>query len=280
MVDRIRDALTQASRSLTDSDSPRLDAEVLLAHALDKPRSYLHAWPQRELSDEALTRYRRLIERRRQGEPVAYLTGEREFWSLPLAVDDSTLIPRPETERLVELALARLPRDASLAVADLGTGSGAIALAIARERPRCRLIASDCNLDSLRLARRNARRLGIDRVAFAQGDWCAPFAPASLDLLLANPPYIASDDPHLRRGDVRFEPRRALAAGPQGLDAIQRIAQAAAQVLKPAAWLLLEHGFQQAEAVRNLLYDHGFEEISRFDDLAGRARVSGARRGR
>ncbi len=274
----ISDNLRQAAGRLGESDSPRLDAEVLLAFVLGKPRSHLMAWPEHELAAAEQAVFDELIERRRQGVPVAHLTGEREFWSLPLAVEPHTLIPRPDTELLVELALQRLPPDSPSRVADLGTGSGAVALAIASERPRSEVLATDRSPASLQLARRNAHRLGLRNLAFACGNWCDALRDASLDLLVSNPPYIAEADPHLARGDLRHEPRQALAAGAEGLDALGVLAGQAPRVLRPGAWLLLEHGWQQGEDVRQLLSEQGFIEIQTFPDLAGRARVTGGRR--
>jgi len=275
MTHRIDETLQQAAQVLEASDSPRLDAEVLLAFVLDKPRSHLLAWPEHKLTQEQHRRFDALIEKRRQGTPVAYLTGGREFWSLPLAVEDHTLIPRPDTELLVELALQRIPAERPFTVADLGTGSGAVALAIASERPRCTLLATDRSLPSLVLARRNADRLGIHNVFFLCGHWCDPLRTRSLDLLVSNPPYIEENDPHLSRGDVRFEPRHALAAGADGLDAIRAIAEQAPRVLKPGAALLLEHGWRQGGNVKNILCKHLITDTYTETDLAGRARVTG-----
>ena len=269
--------LDEAVARLRDSDSPRLDAEVLLAHVLGKSRAWLLAWPDRGVDAEAVARFADLITRRAEGRPVAYLTGRREFWSLDLAVDDTTLIPRPETELLVERALAWIPSAEQRLVADLGTGSGAVALAVASERPAGFVLATDVHFHTLERARHNATRLALHNVAFLCGDWLAPFAPRSLDLVISNPPYVADADPHLAQGDVRFEPRRALAAGGEGLDAIRIIARTADSVLKPGGHVLLEHGYDQAETVRALLRGAGFTDIATFSDLAGRPRVTEAR---
>ncbi|GAP66110.1 (protein release factor)-glutamineN5-methyltransferase [Mizugakiibacter sediminis] len=217
-----------------------------------------------------------LLARRLAGEPVAYLVGRRGFWSLELEVTPATLIPRAETERLVELALARLPADAAARVADLGTGSGAIALAIARERPRARVVATDASAEALAVARRNAARLGLGNVVFAQGDWCAALGEArDFDLIVSNPPYIAAGDPHLGEGDLRFEPAAALASGADGLDAIRRIVRDARAHLRPGGGLLFEHGYRQGAAVRALLAAAGYREVFSARDLEGRERVSG-----
>ena len=268
----IRELLAEAI-ALLDSESPRLDAEVLLAHALQQPRSHLLAWPEKHLSGAQHAAFRQLLQRRCNGEPVAYLTGEREFWSLSLGVTKDTLIPRPETETLVALALERIPADSPQLIADLGTGSGAIALAIARERPRCRVIATERAPAALAVAEENARRLGITTVSFQRGSWCEPLGSLQADLIVSNPPYIAAADPHLSRGDVRFEPRGALAAGPTGMDDLTAIAACASCHLKPGGWLLMEHGFDQGELTRQLLEDTGFSQVLDYRDNASLARV-------
>lgn len=266
--------LSQATTQLGGLDSARLDAEVLLSHTLDRPRSFLHAWPETPVSQRQAWQYRRLIERRAAGEPVAYLTGRREFWSMDLAVTRDTLIPRPETETLVELALERMPQSAAGLIADLGTGSGAIALAIARERPGCSIIAADCAPAALTVACGNARRLGIDRVHFVLADWCRPLQTHTLDMIVCNPPYVAEQDPHLYGVGVRFEPRAALASGPDGLRDICTIIRQAKRVLRARGWLLLEHGYQQGPAVRRLLKTGGYHDISSHTDGAGNPRVT------
>src|SRR5690606_4258090 len=212
---------------------------------------------------------------RAAGEPVAYLTGRRGFWTLDLAVTPDTLIPRPETELLVEQALQRLGSEAEARVADLGTGSGAIALAIAAERPLARVAAVDRSAGALAVARANALAHGLEgRVEFLAGDWFAPLQGRRFDLVVSNPPYIAEGDPHLARGDLRYEPAPALASGPDGLDAIRTIVAAAPRHLLPGGWLLLEHGFDQGAAVRGLLEARGFAEVATVPDLEGRDRVS------
>lgn len=268
----IKQLLAEAT-DLLDSESPRLDAEVLLAHALQQPRSHLLAWPEKRLTAAQLATFRQLLQGRCNGQPVAYLTGEREFWSLPLGVTTDTLIPRPETESLVALALEKIPADAPQLIADLGTGSGAIALAIASERPRCTLIATERDPAALAVAEENAQRLGITTVAFRHGHWCEPLAGLQADLIVSNPPYIAAADPHLTRGDVRFEPRSALAAGPAGMDDLTAIAACASRHLKPGGWLLMEHGFDQGELARKLLEDTGFLQVLDYRDNASLARV-------
>lgn len=274
----IAQALQQAASRLERHETARLDAEVLLMHILGKPRSHLHAWPEQPLTAGQQAHFESLVTRRAAGEPVAYLTGQREFWSLPLEVTAATLIPRPDTEILVEQALAVLPENRSLRVADLGTGTGAIALALARERHRWYVVALDRSFAAISVARRNAQRLPGLRAEFVIGHWCDALADASLDAIVSNPPYVCDNDPHLQRGDVRFEPRSALAAGGDGLDAIRQLIDAAARVLVPTGWLLLEHAPEQAAAIHNLLTAKGFIDTHTTPDLAGRERVSRARR--
>ncbi|MCC6136964.1 MAG: peptide chain release factor N(5)-glutamine methyltransferase [Candidatus Contendobacter sp.] len=268
---------TATQRLIGVSATPRLDAEVLLAAALNRPRSVLYAWPERIPEPELAERFAAWLERRLNGEPVAYLTGWREFWSLELEVTPDTLIPRPETELLVDLALERLPVDQSVAIADLGTGSGAIALALAVERPRARIVATDQSPAALTVARRNTERLQIANVEFRQGHWCAPLAGEFFDLIAANPPYVAAADPRWRQGELRFEPPAALISGPDGLDALRTIITQAPAVLKPGGWLLLEHGYDQGEAVPGLLRERGFSEVADHPDTAGLSRVGRGR---
>jgi len=268
----IRQLLEQASCLLT-TDSAQLDAEVLLAHALGQARSHLRAWPEKIPSAEQQQSFQRLLQARLQGQPVAYLTGQREFWSLPLAVTPATLIPRPETETLVALALERIPADSHAVIADLGTGSGAIALAIAHERPGCQLLATEVSAAAIETASANAKQLGIENIEFLCGDWCTPLQARQLDVIVSNPPYIKDSDPHLQQGDVRFEPHTALAAGPQGMDDLTRIAHCARQHLRTGGWLLMEHGYHQRDAVTKLLVACGFNNIADHQDDAGLSRV-------
>ncbi len=269
----IGQALRWAVEQLKDGDSPRADADILLAHVLGRPRSYLLAWPERELSPGQWTAFQALVERRARGEPVAYLTGSREFFGLGLAVSNAVLIPRPETELLVEAALERLPGGPCM-VADLGSGSGAIALAIAKMRPDARVVAVDASRQALEVARTNAERLGLRNVELREGDWCKGLADERFDMIVSNPPYICEDDPHLARGDVRFEPAMALASGADGLDAIRAIVACAPLHLSPGGWLLFEHGFDQAEAVAGLMRKAGFIDVESLRDLLGHGRVT------
>jgi len=254
----------------------RRDAERLLQHALGVERAWLFAHDDEMPDTERAAAFNRLVARRASGEPSAYLTGRREFHSLDLAVTRDVLIPRAETELLVEIALDRLPDDEVVHVADLGTGSGAIALALARARPHARVLATDTSEAALTVARANANALGIRNVAFARGSWCAPLAERGFQLIVSNPPYIAAADPHLARGDLRFEPPSALASGADGLDAIRTIVREARRHLKAQGWLLFEHGHDQGHAARELLEAAGYREIFSATDLEGRERVSGA----
>ncbi|MBD8872280.1 peptide chain release factor N(5)-glutamine methyltransferase [Rhodanobacter sp. DHB23] len=267
----LRAALAAAALRLGE----RVDAEALLLHVLGQSRGWLFAHACDALDPDVQTAFDALVERRAAGEPVAYLTGRRGFWTLDLEVTPATLIPRPETETLVELALQRLPGDAAARVADLGTGSGAVALAIASERPHAQVVATDASAAALAVAQRNARRLGIANVRFVEGDWLAPLAGERFALVVSNPPYIEAADPHLAQGDLRFEPASALASGLDGLDDIRRIVAAARAHLEPGGWLLFEHGWNQGDAARALLDAAGYAEVFTARDLEARDRVSG-----
>ena len=268
----IRQLLATATERLS-SATPRLDAEVLLAHTLGEMRSHLHAWPEKVLSAEQRLQFQQLLQARIHGEPVAYLTGQREFWSLPLSLTPATLIPRPETETLVALALEIIPVNRSAVIADLGTGSGAIALAIAHERPRCHLLATDSSPAAIATATANARQLGINNIEFHHGDWCEPLAGQRCDVIVSNPPYIRDTDPHLQSGDVRFEPTGALAAGPEGMDDLEKIARCAGHHLRTEGWLLMEHGYDQGKQAMQLLAANGFQTVTDHADDAGLSRV-------
>ncbi|GGO86617.1 release factor glutamine methyltransferase [Marinobacterium nitratireducens] len=267
----IAQALARAAL-LTASDSPRLDVELLLCHLLGCGRTYLFMHPERELDAGESEAFEALLARRRAGEPVAHLTGRRGFWTLELEVSPATLIPRPDTETLVEQALARLP-DGEYAVADLGTGTGAIALALASERPRWQVTGCDRVTEAVTLAERNRLRLGIDNVRFVCGSWFEPL-DGRFSMIVSNPPYIDPADPHLDEGDVRFEPRSALVAGNRGLADIDLIANGARDYLVSGGWLLFEHGYDQGAAVRELLAGLGYEAVGTATDLGGRDRVT------
>ncbi|MDO8705240.1 MAG: peptide chain release factor N(5)-glutamine methyltransferase [Sulfuricaulis sp.] len=275
----VGEALRQTVTTLTPtSPTPRLDAEVLVMYVCGFDRGGLITQGHSALTHDQQPRLEKLLARRRQGEPIAYLTGWREFWSMELAVSPATLIPRPETELLVEKTLAHIPHDAEWTLADLGTGSGAIALALAKERPRCRVIATDISPEALDVARSNAAKFSLTRVEFCEGRWLEPLAGMKLDMIVSNPPYVRAGDPHLKCGDVRFEPQQALIAGPDGLEAIHQIALHAQQSLKPGGRLLFEHGWHQAEAVDSLLRQHGYRDIVCCRDLAGRNRITECQR--
>ncbi|QHM70813.1 peptide chain release factor N(5)-glutamine methyltransferase [Mixta intestinalis] len=269
----IRSWLKAACVTLSGGESPKRDAEVLLSFVTGKPRSWLIAFDDAPLSEPQLAQLDALLARRARGEPVAHLTGEREFWSLPLAVSPVTLIPRPDTEILVEQALARLPAEA-VDILDLGTGSGAIALALASERPDCRLLGVDRVAEAVALAQHNACRLGLANVAFLQSDWFSAVGERRFAMIVSNPPYIDAEDRHLQQGDVRFEPLSALVAAEQGLADIRHIAQAARHYLLAGGWLMLEHGWQQGEAVRDILAAHDYQAVTTCQDYAGHDRVT------
>jgi release factor glutamine methyltransferase len=254
-----------------------LDAQVLLAHVLGRDRAWLAAHGGEALMREHADAFFALAKRRREGEPVAYLTGVREFWGLPLVVTRAVLIPRPETETVVEVALARLPAEREVRVLDLGTGSGAIALAIAKERPRATVLATDASPEALAVAAENARRLGLRNVELLRADWYQGVPAARFDLVAANPPYVEPGDAHLDRGDVRFEPRPALVPPGDGLAALRTIVGGARARLVPGGALVVEHGYDQSEAVRALFAAAGFVEVIAARDLAGILRVVAGR---
>lgn len=269
----IRDLLAWAERRLADAATPRLDAQVLLCHCLDRNRSHLYAWPERCPGPDRTRRFRDLVERRAAGEPVAHLTGSREFWSLALEVTPETLVPRPETERLVEIALEHLPRNRTFRVLDLGTGSGAVALAIATERPQTLVVGTDRSDGALRIARRNARRLGIDNTSWLCGNWYGPIR-GRFDMIVSNPPYIAPDDPHLAAPELQREPASALVSEQRGLADLEIIVRGGRRHLHPGGWLLVEHGHDQGSAVADMFHEAGFAPVGSGLDLEGRTRVT------
>ncbi len=276
----IRAELQQAVQRLNHSDSPRLDAEVLLCQVLHCQRSYLFTWPERDLSTTQQAAFAQLISARAAGKPVAYLTGTREFWSLPLHVTEATLIPRPDTEILVAQALERISAEQQPQVLDLGTGSGAIALAIAYERPDAQVLGVDISYSALQVAQQNATHLALPNVRWLASHWFRALKPQPFTLIVSNPPYISPDDPHLQQGDVRYEPLSALIAEAQGLAALQHIISQAPAYLQPGGWLCLEHGYNQSEAVQHLLTQHGYgyTRITASLDLGGQIRVSQAQK--
>jgi len=271
----IKDLLLSSTDSLgPHSESPRLDAELLLCHVLDKPRSHLFSWPEQQLDKTQTLAFSRLLNRRQQGEPIAHLTGEREFWSLTLKVTPDTLIPRPETEQLVEQALTLIPEQPGWKIADLGTGSGAIALAIATERHACHISAVDQCSAALQVARDNADRLNINNICFHQGNWLQGLA-TNFDIIISNPPYIHAGDPHLQQ--LQYEPQTALVAANNGMADIDHICQQARQHLKADGWLVLEHGYDQRQAVNKCLQQYGYHDIETFKDLSDNDRITQAR---
>jgi release factor glutamine methyltransferase len=272
---KLQELLSSATQRLVHaSDTPRLDAEILLAFVLDKSRTFLFAWPESEINTDLSREFENLLQQRLTGKPIAHITGVREFWSLSLRVTTDTLIPRPETELLVETLLELLPEDESLHIADLGTGSGAIALALAHERPNWKIVATDQSTAALDVARDNAQQLKICNVAFVQGEWFTPLAGRKFHAIVSNPPYIAENDKHLSQGDVRFEPMSALASGVDGLKDIQFIARQAKEYLLPDGLLMVEHGFDQKQAVQKIFQRAGFAHIQQRDDLNGHPRLT------
>lgn len=265
--------LRQASVRLQASESPRRDAEILLGFVTGKARTSILAFGETELTAPQRAKLEEVLARRVCGEPVAHLVGEREFWSLPLRVSPATLIPRPDTECLVEQALARLP-ETPCSVLDLGTGTGAIALAIGSERPECDITALDLIPEAVELARANADRLGITNVQVLQSNWFSALNTQRFSVIVSNPPYIDRDDPHLSQGDVRFEPLSALVADNQGLADLQTLIDTSRRFLEPGGWLLLEHGWQQAQQVQRLFTDAGFVEVQTCQDYGGNDRLT------
>ncbi|WP_442683531.1 peptide chain release factor N(5)-glutamine methyltransferase [Stenotrophomonas sp. JC08] len=270
---KVAELLREAATRLPGGNA-RFEAEQLLLHVLGAERAWLFAHAGDEVADEPRQRFELLVQRRAEGHPLAYLTGRRGFWTLDLEVNVATLIPRPETELLVEQALARLRSDDMVRVADMGTGSGAIALSIASERPLATVMATDLLGPTLAVAVKNAQAHGLDNVWFRRGHWYAALGADRFDMIVSNPPYIAADDPHLQQGDLRFEPPPALASGADGLDAIREIIAGAHKHLVPGGWLLLEHGWDQGEAIRTLLEQAGFVEVQTVQDLEQRDRVT------
>lgn len=269
----IRQWLKGAITQLAGSESPKRDAEILLGFVTGRSRSWLIAFDDTVLAQDELDRLALLLARRASGEPIAYLIGEREFWSLPLSVSPDTLIPRPDTELLVEQALAHLPAGPAR-VLDLGTGTGAIALAIASERPDCQIIGVDRIAGAVELAQRNAERLAIVNATFRLSNWFSALKDERFALIVSNPPYIDEADEHLNQGDVRFEPQSALVAAENGLADIKIIAAEAGERLLPGGWLLLEHGWRQAQAVQAILHEAGFSNIATCQDYGGNDRAT------
>ena len=271
-------AVKQATTRLTDlSPSPRLDAELLLAHCLRCDRSHLRAWPERLISAEHATRFWQFISQRAEGIPLAYLTGEKEFWSRTFRVTPSILIPRPDTETLIEAALAIIPPEAPWHILDMGSGSGIIAITLAMERPNTRVLAIDCSPEALAITRGNADRYQLQNLEIRQSHWFSAIARQHrFDLIASNPPYLAAGDPHLSQDGIRHEPLTALVSGPKGLDDLTLISREAPYYLRPGGVLLLEHGYDQAQALRQILTTRGYHGIQHHADLQGHPRITRA----
>lgn len=274
-----RPSIAQAVRTATDtlagtSDSARLDAEVLLRHALECSATHLLAWPEKILDEKQLQRFEQLLEQRRSGVPVAYLTGHKEFWSLDFRVTPATLIPRPDTELLVEFVLNKFSSRTKLRLIDLGTGSGAIAIALASEKPDWNITATDISDEALAVAIDNARRHQISNIRFIKSHWFEQIEPQGFDLIISNPPYIPRHDKHLSQGDVRFEPPGALISGDTGMDDIEEITSQSENYLNPAGWLVFEHGYDQKQSLHDCLSRHRFQNIVQLEDLSGQPRMT------
>ncbi|RUR15769.1 peptide chain release factor N(5)-glutamine methyltransferase [Legionella septentrionalis] len=271
----LKESLQQAAAALAHtSASAYLDAEILLAHTLQVSRTYLYAHSEKPINQAEREAYLQLVALRQEGLPIAYITGQREFWSLPLQVNSTTLIPRPETERLVELTLSLLA-DKPQTILELGTGSGAIALALAAERPHWRILACDVCEQATHTARENAKQLNLSNVTILCSNWFASLPKRQFDAVISNPPYIAEHDPHLSQGDVRFEPRLALISGADGLEALHHIIAESKHYLRPGGLLLLEHGWQQKHAVLSKLNQCGYQHTQCWPDIQGHDRISG-----
>ncbi|MDD5274140.1 MAG: peptide chain release factor N(5)-glutamine methyltransferase [Methylovulum sp.] len=274
----IKTLLAQAAQALSaTSGSPALDAEVLLYTVLGKNRTYLRTWCDNTPNPAQQERFQWLCQQRLQGQPIAYLIGEREFWSRDFIVTPDVLIPRPDTERLVELSLELIPSDRSATILDLGTGSGIIAIILATERPNAHVTATDLNPKALAIARQNAERHHLTNISFYRSDWFGQLPPQRFQLIGSNPPYIDPQDPHLQQGDVRFEPDSALIAADHGLRDIDSIAKTAKNWLVADGHLLIEHGYDQETAVQAIFKGYGYREVQTYRDLSGQARVTGAR---
>jgi release factor glutamine methyltransferase len=256
---------------LIESSSPRLDVEILLSYAIQKDRSFIYAWAEYELKPFEITKFKELFKERLQGKPIAYLIGKREFWSMPFLVNEHTLIPRPETELLVEVALNHLPKNG--VVFDMGTGSGCIALAIKKERPDCRIVGIDKSLNTLKIAKQNAQHLEL-KIEWIESDWFSN-VEIKADIIVSNPPYIAINDRHLMQGDVRFEPQSALVSGKDGLDDLIYLIDKSRNFLNSQGWLFLEHGFDQGFVIKSLLKTACYTKIKTHQDSNGQDRVSG-----
>ena len=266
--------MSATEKLLNLTDSPRLDAEVLLAHSLQKNRTWLVTWSDKALTDTDINQFNELLQRRVSGEPIAHITGTREFWSLPLSVTTDTLIPRPDTELIIEKILDTYPASSDISLADLGTGSGAIALALASERPHWKITATDQSAGALEIAKQNAHNLNLDNITFRLGNWFEPLENHLFDIIVSNPPYIPHADPHLTQGDARFDPISALASGDDGLDDIRLIAAQAGSHLKNQGKLFIEHGYDQKSEMLDIFTKNDFIEIQQAHDIANNPRLT------
>jgi len=275
----IQQALEQACQALSACDesggeSANIDAQVLLCHVLQCNSAHLMTWPEKNLDEKQSAQYLHLIAQRKQGLPVAHLTGQREFWSLDFSVDNSTLIPRPETETLVEFILQKFGDRKNLKLLDLGTGTGAIAIAIAHEKPDWKIFASDVSGQALKLARKNSEQLHTRNISLILSDWFSNINEQHFNIIVSNPPYIAEADPHLQTGDVRFEPQRALTAGKTGMDDIEHLCAHAKNHLQKNGWLIVEHGYNQAQLVADCFAENAYAQIEQKKDLSGHTRMT------
>ncbi len=270
----VTELLQKAEQSINCSDSARLDAEILFCDVMQFNRSRIYSHPEQIVPDDKSVLFQSLIAQRQQGRPIAHLTGKKEFWSLQLAINEDTLIPRPETELLVETALQLVPDDTTFNILDLGTGSGAIAIAIASERPNCKIVATDINTNALTIAKKNAEIHQLKNIQFYLSNWYQNIPSQEFDLIVSNPPYIKEDDEHLSQGDIRFEPELALVAGTDGMQAINIILENAKQYLASDAYLLIEHGYDQRSLVEEAFLKHDFKQLKTFQDLSGQDRIT------
>jgi len=270
----VTELLQKAEQIINGSESARLDTEILFCEVMQFNRSRIYSHPEQLVPDDKSTLFQSLIEQRQQGRPIAHLTGKKEFWSLELAINKDTLIPRPETELLVETALQMIPEDAAFNILDLGTGSGAIAIAIASERPDCNIIATDINTNALTMAKKNAATHQLENIQFYLSNWYQNIPPQEFDLIVSNPPYIRQDDEHLSQGDVRFESKLALVAGADGMQAINIILENAKNYLASDACLLIEHGYDQKQLVHEAFLKHDFKQLKTFQDFSGQDRIT------
>jgi len=275
----IQQALQQASLLLSETgESAALDAQVLLSHALQCNTAHLVAWPEKNLSEEQASQYLQLVQQRKEGLPVAHLTGLREFWSLNFSVNNSTLIPRPETETLVEFVLEKFADKKNLKLLDMGTGTGAIAIAVASEKPEWKTFACDVSKQALKLAMQNSEQHQTSNTTFIHSDWFNNIADHDFDIIVSNPPYIANNDPHLSVGDVRFEPHSALTAGETGMDDIEHLCLYAKNHLVKNGWLIVEHGYNQKQLVADCFAENGYTEIEQRKDLSGHTRMTAGKK--